>query len=216
VLPKDLEDIFKEYPEDYIDFYIVKADYSGDDLVIEFILKLRSIQGEDPISQKWTIIASSPRKDKVSFNAAPFIEIKNDHPLLWEFRDTQCKLYFTGQCQNIEKLFYDLYLAHNDIFGKHQCSFDISLFKASNNFKPFQYSNGLLARGPKKLMEKYAACLKKNGLNFSFLDETPPGHWYGQQFIPEKELKILLMGDTYLIAEDFVFVKQPEDDTKTD
>jgi hypothetical protein len=59
-------------------------------------------------------------------------------------------------------------------------------------------------------MEKYAACLTKNGLDFIFLGETPPGHRSGREFNPEKGLKALFMGDTYLIAEDFSFVKQPE------
>lgn len=210
MLPKDLTDIFEEYNEDYIDLYIVKTDRSEDDLIIDFIVEFRDIADSDSISRKWTIIASGHRKHRISFDAESLIEIKNDHPLLWEFTDTQCQLYFAGQCQNIERLFYDLYLIHNDTFGKYQCCFDVSLFKTSNHFKPFQYSNGLLAQGSKKLMEKYGACLKKNGLDFTFLGERPAGHWRYQQFIPEKELKVLLMGDTYLIAEDFTFVKQPE------
>jgi len=129
--------------------------------------------------------------------------------LLWEFTDTWCQLYFKGQCQNLEKLFYDLFLTHYEVFGEYQ-SFNIPLFKASNHFKLFQYSNGLLTQGSKKLMEKYAACLTKNGLDFTFLGERPAGHWYYQQFIPEKDLKVLLMGDTYVVAEDFTFMKQPE------
>jgi len=208
MLPKDLQDIFDEHEGDF-DLYIVKADHSGDKFIIDFVVNPLTIENERLAYQKWTIIASNLRKDRISFAPASFIEIKNDHPLLWEFTDTWCQLYFTGQCQNFEKLFYDLCRTNYEIFGELQ-SFNISLFKASNYFKPFQYSNGLLTQGSKKLMEKYAACLMENELDFTFLGETPPGYRYSHEFNLEN-LKILFMGDTYLIAEDFSFVKQPEE-----
>ena len=138
------------------------------------------------------------------------MEIKEDHPLLWEFTDTQCQLYFTGQCNDPAKLFFDLYATHKRLFGKHQC-FNIPFGEEKPYFKPLQYSNGLLTQGSKKLMEKYADCLKKNGLNFSIIGERPATYWDGEQFIEEDtDLKVLFLRDTYVIAKDFYFAHQVE------
>src|SRR5690606_40473989 len=69
-------------------------------------------------------------------------------------------------------LFFDLYATHKKLFGKHQF-FNIFFGEETPNFKSFQYSNGLLTQGSKKLMEKYAYCLKQNGLDFTIIGERP-------------------------------------------
>ena len=211
MLPKELKDIFEEYTEDDYNLYVTKVDYSGDIFLIDFALDIQAINNKGEIHQKWTIHACGHRKNRISFEFAPFIEILNDHPLLWEFTDIQCQLYFTGQCNNSEKLFYDLFATHKMLFGKYQC-FDISFGEETPYFKPFQYSNGLLTQGSKKLMEKYAACLKQNGIDYNIIGEQPAEYRDGGQFIKQDSgLKVLLLGDTYIIARDFSFVRQDED-----
>jgi hypothetical protein len=210
VLPKELEDIFEEYTEDDYNLNVTKADYSGDNFLIDFALDVQDINEKGTISQRWTIQASEHRKNHVSFDFAPFVEIKDDHPLLWEFTDTQCQLYFTGLCKDPAKLFFDLYATHKKLFDKHQC-FNISFGEETPYFEPFQYSNGLLTKGSKKLMEKYADCLKQNGLDFTIIGERPAKYWDGEQYILEsQDLKILFLGDTYIIAKDFSFVRHDE------
>ena len=208
MLPKELDDIFEEYTEDDYNLYVTKADYSGDIFLIDFGLDVQNINDKSEFKQKWTLQASGHRKNHISFDFAPFIEIKEDHPLLWEFTDIQCQLYFTGQCKDPAKLFYDLYLTHKRTFGRYQ-SFNISFGEETTYFKQFQYSNGLLTQGSKKLMETYADCLKQNGLGFSIIGERPAKYWDGEQFILEDtDLKILFIGDTYVIAKRFDFVRQ--------
>jgi len=210
VLPKELDDIFEEYTEDDYNLYVTKADCSGDNFLIDFVLDVQDINEKGTITQKWTVQASEHRKNHVSFDFAPFVEIKDEHPLLWEFTDIQCQLYFTGQCTDPAKLFYDLYLTHKRIFGRYQC-FDISFTEETSYFKPFQYSNGLLTQGSKKLMELYAECLKQNGLDFSIIGERPAKFWDGEQYILEsQDLKVLFLGDTYIIGKNFSFVRQDE------
>lgn len=210
MLPKELDDIFNEYNDDDFDLYVTKADNSGDSFIIDFELTVQDINEIGGISQKWAIEVIGHRKNHVSFDFASFIEIKDDHPLLWELIDTQCQLYFTGLCKDHTKLFYDLYLAHKKMFDRYQC-FNISFGEETTYSKPFQYSNGLLTQGSKKLMEKYAECLKENGLDFNIIGERPSVHWDGEQYIPEsQDLKVLFIGDTYIIAKEFSFLLQHE------
>jgi hypothetical protein len=208
VLPKELDKIFNEFDEDDFELYITKADFSGDNFIIDFVLDVQDINDRGEISQNWSIEAIGHRKNQISFDFAENIEIKDDHPLLWDFTDLQCQLYFSGRCKEPTKLFYDLYSAHKSLFGQHKC-FNISFGEETAYFKPFQYTNGLLTKGSKNLMQKYAECLKKNGLDFNIIGESPAKYWDGKQFIEEaKNLKLLVFGDTYIIAKDFSFTQQ--------
>lgn len=210
MLPKELDDLFDEYTSDDYLLYVTRVEDITDNFIIDFALDVQNINDKGAIFQRWRIEAVGHRKNHVSFDFAPFIDIKADHPLLWEFTDTQCQLYYNGQCDEPTKVFYDLFMAHKQAFGKYHC-FDISFFEDTAYFKPFQYSNGLLTEGSKKLMVQYGGCLERNGLAYSIISEREPKYWNGEQYIQEsKNLKILFMGKTYIIAEDFFFTKQEE------
>ena len=207
MLPKELDNIFQEYSEDDFNLCITKVDYSTDNFIIDFLLDIQDINDKGAIIQEWTITATGHRKNNLSFDFEPLIEIKGDHPLLWEFCDTQCELYYSGQCKDFPKLFYDLYKTHKLIFGSYKC-FDISFGEETNYYKPFQSTSGLLAKGSKQLMLQYSGCLKQNGLDFTLIGERPAKYWNGTDFIIESHnLKVLFFGKGYIIAKDFSFVR---------
>jgi hypothetical protein len=169
------------------------------------VLEIEDINAKGHIVQEWTVTASGHRKNNLSFNFEDLIEIKEDHPLLWEFVDMQCQLYYSGQCRDVPKLFYDLYCTHKKLYGDYRC-FHISFGEDTTYFKPFQFTNGLLTEGPKKLMEQYANCLKQNDLGFTMIGERPAMYWNGTEFVIESDkLKVLFFGKGYVIAEDFSF-----------
>ena len=208
MLPKKINDIFKEYAEDEYNLHVIRTDYSATIFSIDLALDIQDINDKGAISQEWKIEITGHVKNQISFDSFSLIEIKKTHPLLWEFTDTQCQLYFSGLCKDPTKLFFDLYLTHKRLFGAHQC-FNVSFGEDTSYFKLFQYSNGLLTQGSKKLMEIYADCLKRNGLDFTIIGERSPSYWNGEQFIAEdQDLRILFLGETYIIAKDFSFVQQ--------
>lgn len=210
MIPKKLADIFTEFDEDDFDLYITRVDFSSDNFIIDFSIDVQNINQTGSIQQKWKVEAAGHRKNHVSLNQSNFLIINDDHPLLWEFTDLQSQLYFTGICKDQAKLFYDLYVTHEKLFGKHRC-FEISFGKVSSFPKPFQYSNGLLAQGSKKLMEKYSDCLIQNGLDFKIIDDRPAMYGNDEQFMEEEtSLKVLISGDSYIIANDFFFELQEE------
>lgn len=91
------------------------------------------------------------------------IKIENENPLLWEFNDIQSELYFKGECINPSKLFYELYIIHKRVYKSYQ-HFAISFGNDFDISSRFRYANGFLTKGPGKLLEIYAECLKQNGL----------------------------------------------------
>ena len=205
MIPKEITEIPGDYSEDDYNLYVTSVDYSTCDLVFDIALEINGLTDEENIFKQWKVRTIGQRKNHISFDRTAFITIMYDHPLLWEFTDIQCQLYFSGQCNDPAKLFYHLYLTHKNLFKSYQ-SFNISFGDDTNISTRFQYTNGLLAEGPKKLLTKYADCLKQNGLDYSIIGERPATCWDGKQFVPESEnLKIFLLGDTYIIAEDFLF-----------
>lgn len=210
VLPKDLDNIFEEYTEDDYKLFVTRADYAADKFNLDFVLEVQDINDEGAVIQKWTIEAIGHRKNQVSFGYCEFLKILEDDPLLWEFTDVQSELYFNGQVEDAVRLFFDLYVMHKKLFEGYQ-SFDIHFGENTPYFKQFQYSNGLLTKGSKRLMEHYANCLEQNGLSYSIVGDWRPTYWDGEKHISEpQDLKVLLLGDTYIIAESFSFVRQDE------
>lgn len=210
MLPKELEDIFSknEYDDDDISLYITKVEDSNDVFTVDFEIKAICFDESGKLFQKWTIQVLGYVKSRISLDAASLIEIRDDHPLLWEFTDLQCQLYYVGECKDTPKLFYELYLQHKKIFGRHQC-FNISFGEEYNNFKAFQYSSGLLTKGSKKLMEKYGECLMLNGLDYTIIGERAPMYWDGEKHVLEdRDIKVLLLGDSYIIAMGFSFLRK--------
>ncbi len=196
MLPKELFDIFQECDEDDFNLYITKVDCSTDKPVIEFILEMQTSEEAHTPPQEWRIVVEDLKKNNLSFDFAESMYLYDDHPLLWEFSDSQCQLYFTGWCNDKPKLFYELYSIHKNIFGEFK-SFNIS-FGVNPKFQLFQFSNGLLSQGPKKLLLKYGECLKQNGMDFTII---------GERTATSSDLKILFFGKGFVIARDFVFTR---------
>ncbi|HMH23751.1 MAG TPA: hypothetical protein VK563_18320 [Puia sp.] len=208
MVPEELQKVFESYDYEDFSFCVTKVDFSSEPLSIYLSMDVEGFIEEKSIQQKWLLQAVGLRKNRISSDYASNIIIKEDHPLLWEFTDSQCELYFNGQCTKPEGLFVELYKIYFELFRSAE-PFKRCL-NSNDPFQLIQENNGLLARGPKKLMTKYASCLTKYGLDYSIIGERPAKYWNGEIFNEERsDLKILFMNDTdtFIIAEDFVFNK---------
>lgn len=200
VLPKKLAEVLDHYNIADRNFYITKANWLEDVLTIDIVLNFQDHENGF-VTQNWTIEAINPKGNRISFESASTIEGKNDDPLLWVFTDIQCQLYYSGHCTNQAKLFFDLYATHRRIFGDY-IDFDIPVALQA----PFKYTSGLLAQGPKNLMEEYAVCLRQNGMEASIIGDSSRQVWSSQQFDPiEQNIKVLFIGNSYIIADNFLF-----------
>lgn len=206
MIPEELNEIFKKYDHEDFDLSVTKIEYSPDELRIVFSFESKIDQFD--FNQNWELQVVGDRKNKISFDFGSAIRIVEDHPLLWEFKDTQCELYFNGRCSNPALLFVDLYKIHLDLFGSYK-HFETNTH-AYNFYALLQAENGMLAQGPKKLLVKYAECIKNHGMDFSIIGERPPSYWNGKEYIRVAEdIKILFVTDTdgFIIAQDFIFTR---------
>ena len=209
MIPEELAKIFEEYDYDDLKLYIRKVDFYSDIFTFNVEIKTDANGYQASLGEEWIVNVTGQRENRISFDLAADIDIKEDHPLLWKYTDLQCELYFSGICADPGKVFLDMYQTHYSLFRKY---IPFETYLNSNSFNSlFKMAGGLLARGPKTLLLKYAESLNAQGLDFSIIGERLPTYWDGNSFVPEnRDLKVLFMSETstYIIGQSFDFIKQ--------
>jgi len=187
-------------PED-ITILVDKAILSTDISFIEITVRINDVDAVN--ERKWRISADSYFSGQISTDTACFMELTNTHPLLWDYNDLQASLYFTGEPDDIYKLYWYLQNIHTHLYGTRS-----GMEKYLNTGRKFddllkaQY--GLLANGPKKLLTKFAGCLQEHSVKSTIVNERKPSFWDGHKHVAElRELSLLLIGDSYFIADEF-------------
>jgi len=140
-----------------------------------------------------------------SLNSYSFSEIAllSEHPLLWRYSDVSVSLYFNGQPTDRYRLISDLMSVHGALFS-NMLPLDFFLNSEIAIQELLTRSFGFFVRGPKKLMEKYAECFMKNGVEYSFVGESEPRYWNGTSFVSGiQHPEILLVGEIFVIADSF-------------
>lgn len=204
MLPREIEEIFEKYSVENYAFNLKGADYSDNTITLSFEI---TFTDNDESTQEWIVNGIEHRKNKIIFGTTDFIEIFEESPLLWEFTDIQSELYYSGKINEPEKLLYELFMIHKKLFNEYK-QFELFPGEYEHNFKPFQYDSGLLAKGPRKLLQQYADYLQSSDINYSIIGERLPTYWNGVEHIDETSLKLLLFGDSYIVAKDFLFHKK--------
>ncbi|MBN9386312.1 MAG: hypothetical protein J0H74_36475 [Chitinophagaceae bacterium] len=204
MIPFELLNILDQYHDDELNIGVKSVLFEN--TTVRLVINIRSLDAV--LNEDWLIKAVGVRENRIGFSYGGSIDIEEDHPLLWKYKDTLSGLYFTGVCQDPVGLFFDMYQIHYSLYRTY-ISFED--FLNINKFnKLFELEFGLLAKGPIKLLDQYADCAKKYGLDVSIPDGRTPTYWNGSAHVPEgSNLKILLIGDTntYIIAGDFHFEK---------
>lgn len=200
MLPDILNEIFENNDPEDISISILKAESENRELKITI-----EVSGYDFGNHTWQIDTVNYRAGNILFDTSHEMEIRKEHPLLWQFSDEQSELYFSGYTDNVEKLFFDLHKVHYSNF------YNLSSFEESLNLlKDFKRligsKNGLLARGSNKLMRLYAQILEAHEMEYSIIGNRIPTFWDGAGRVEETgTAKVLFIDNSYIIADEFVF-----------
>src|SRR6202012_6187691 len=117
------------------------------------------------------------RENRITLDYGANIRIVDDHPLLWRYTDFQASLYYSGNCSDPEKLFYQIYQVH---YSLYQTYIPVEVFLNMNNFvRQFQSYGGLVAKAPKKVLTQYAQCLADAGIDWASGGEYRLTFWDG-------------------------------------
>ncbi|HVU53477.1 MAG TPA: hypothetical protein VHD83_00405 [Puia sp.] len=206
MIPPALAQFIEAYDYEDLDLGITRVVFDVTGFFFDLALKtVNQAEGEDRAAA-WRVEAKGHRENRISFDYGESIRIERDHPLLWKYSDLQCDLYFNGVCSDPARLFYQMYQEHVKLFSTY---IPFGTFLNMSDFgRFFQLTGGLVAKGPKKLLTRYAHWLEQAGVGWSMASERRAMHWDGSEYRQEnRDLKILLLGqtETYIIAEDFQF-----------
>ena len=192
-LPKELIDQFDkiEYQEDG-GIVISSVQSLGNNLQVDFTLSFGSY---DIPKQAWRIDIKEIKKEKIIIEWASYPVIYSDHCLLYDFLDNYSELYFNSKADNPERLFIDLYKTHVERCDKW-IDFGVYINAPEGIEKLCDSDSGLLASGPKRILEQYGKCLKIHGVKTKFIGEVP---------CDNKTLKLLILGNSFFIGADFEF-----------
>jgi hypothetical protein len=199
LLPTEIQYLLNNYDADDINLIITKADYSGDVPILNF--KIHE-SGAEP--QNWTLEVIGHRASEISFSSEVdnyLILVMDDHPFLWQYSDVQSELYFNGSSKDIYRVVSELNQIDFKLFGKYQNS-------SEQLYTLLRTSNGLLGKGPERLMTKYEKCLNKHGINTSIIGGYIPTYWDGKNKFSGDTLKIFLINGSYVVGQDFIFTRQ--------
>ena len=206
MLPIKLQNILTEHDPEDIAISILQVDNENPDPSFKIQVSGFGYNDEENYVLEWIIKTVQFRSSRISFDPASSIEILNDDPILWSYSDKQCSLYFNGSCSDTDKLFLELYRVHNSIFNG-LLNFEDTLNQPYDFESLIQSKNGLLANGPRKLLEKYATVLDRHNIKYSIIGDRVPQYWDGEKHNDETgNAKVLFIDNSYIVADKFVFI----------
>jgi len=193
IFPPDLLAIFESLDyEESGGMVISSLDYTDTDLKVKFTLTKDDCQTSP---QLWQLDVIDIKKERFVRNWTTYPEIYTDHFLLYEFIDNYIELYFNGSTQNPEKLLADLYDSHISNYS-NALAFGLGINAPDGMLRLCTSESRLFTRGPKRILAKYAECLKINGIETNFIGEIESD---------QAGLKLLIFGESYFIGRDFKF-----------
>jgi len=154
-------------------------------------------------SSDWTIRCSfvlDYRFEDGSINSIEHVT-GDDHPLLARYVDLHASLFFSGAVDNPSDLIGSLLAEHRDRCGTWT-SLDSHL--QANAAAALAGGNGLLASGPRTLLERYATVLERYGLEPSIVGGMPFQELRGGKRQPRtRPAEALLLGSSFVVADSF-------------
>ncbi len=166
---------------------ILTVDYT-DDLVIDF----QCDDWNDPeVSRHFRIICHGVKETEILPCVSGEVEFTSSHQLLWSYNEQQGYLYYTSKPENRYELLGRIWEAHEKVLGGWRSLADFAnTYDVGHAIAFCEGSNGLLARGPKPLMDIYKVAVD-NYIHTNFV----PSH------TPEGGYKALVFDTCYVICK---------------
>ena len=168
----------------------------------------------DRAERRWRVTARRVRAGRLLH--ARWVErlsLTGDHPLLLPHVAAVGELYFVGRPVDVDATVGRLYAAHRRVAGDW---FGPTAFLNATAQRPaaalLAGGHGLLAKGPTPLVEAYAAVLRAEGIRVTTPPARPPVVWLddGGWVRETGDLAVLLLDESYLVAEAFEAVDEGE------
>jgi hypothetical protein len=157
----------------------------------------------DSAQETWEVRCEDVLAYVLRSETANWLELTEDHPLLWEFKQESASAYFYQAPSNADAAVGALYQAHENAVGSW-IRFGQYLNSPPSLSKLLAAGNGLLARGPVPLLTSYKEALRPLGVEVDIRFSHPPVTWDGthwRQLAQGNDTKALLLGTSYVIGD---------------
>jgi len=188
-----------DFEDDYGTFLIEEATYSDENLNLDCSV---SFEDDESFPNRFRISCANVFDHQIKFGFVNSIQILEEHVLLWPFNDTEVRLGFRGSAVPVEAVLGSLYQKHHEILGNW---FPLDEFMNSD-LEPkrvLESGFGVLAEGPLKLLTEYKNVLEGFGISTSVTGHRKHKHWNGSEFLIFSGGSVLILDDTYIVAEVF-------------
>lgn len=146
--------------------------------------------------QTWRIRASSVRAVDIRDDEFDSVRHEHRHPLLLAHHHDEVELYFQGALADAYGAIGRLYAEHTSkVHG--WISFDAFLNKSMPLPQLLAAPSGILARGPRPLLETYQTVLEEAGCRCSLVHGEPAEEG------ARDDLSVFIFGSSYVVASDF-------------
>lgn len=156
----------------------------------------------DSVQEIWEVRCEDVLAYVLRNESACWLELTDDHPLLWDFKHESASAYFYRAPVNADAAVGALYEAHQNAVGSW-IRFGQHLNTPPGLSKLLAAGNGLLAQGPVPLLTLYKEALRPHGVEVDIRFSRPPQTWDGthwRQLERENNTKVLLLGTSYVIG----------------
>jgi hypothetical protein len=150
----------------------------------------------------WDVHCESVLAHALSNESAHWLELADDHALLWDFKHESASAFFYRAPLNAEAAVGALYEAHHKAVGSW-ITFGKHLNGSPGLSKLLAAGNGLLAKGPLPLLTLYKETLRSHGVEVDIRFSHPPKVWDGtgwRELKTDNDSKALIMGTSYVIG----------------
>jgi hypothetical protein len=175
------------------------ATWSGTSLELQLAV---SVLEADP--GIWEVRCEHVLASLLCNESARWLELLDDHPLLWEFKHESAQAFFYGAPDSTDAAVGALYDAHQNAVGSW-IRFGQYLNTSLGISKLLSAGNGLLAEGPVQLLTSYKDALRPHGVEVDIRFAHPPRSWDGTHWrhLDRKNTKALILGTCYVIGKGF-------------
>ena len=159
--------------------------------------------------QAWLIRCADARTARVNGDWAASVALTTDHPLLLPYTQPRAELAFRGHAPDPRAVVGDLWEAHRAATGAWY-PFEWFFNRGLPLAELLATGGGVLAEGPRPVLDAYAAAVAAHSVESSILAERPPLRWLDGAWQPEPgRLRALVIGDSYVVAADFDVARMP-------
>ncbi|EGQ7683629.1 hypothetical protein IZS58_004576 [Vibrio parahaemolyticus] len=146
---------------------------------------------ENDVIRRFEITCIDVEESEINVSGSGGLGFYNEHPLLLKYNEPQGELYYSSEAINKYEILGRIYAAHESVLiGWRPLSEYLNISHAGERIAFCDGSYGLLARGPKSLLNIYAESIK--GLittNYVFA------------FNPQGSFKVLVFEHGYVICK---------------